>query len=284
MRDIRQRIRVVRNIQKITSAMEMVAAAGLKRAQSRVGAARPYAQKMAQVMGNLSQAAAEVEHPLLERREARRMAVVVITADRGLCGSYNTNVVRRAVELLREHSGLEQVVLPVGRKGPSSFRRFGYAMGTTFDLPTKNISLADARAITTEVRRLFESGEVDVVYLVYTRFYSALNLRPTVQQLLPLERPAGEEETAANEEYLFEPGPAQLLGSLLPRYLDVQVYQALVESVASEFGARMTSMRSATDNASEMIDRLSLNYNRARQAAITKELSEIVGGADALKG
>lgn len=294
MRDIRHRIRTVRNIQQITSAMEMVAAARLKRAQARVGAARPYADKMAEVMRNLSRATTDIAHPLLEVREPQRVAVVAITADRGLCGSYNTNLMRRAVKLLKaedeQHPEVtpeqEKMVLPVGRKGPSGFRRLGFALGQVFPLPGREVTMADAREITAEVRRLFESAEVDVVYLVYTRFLSALNLRPTVQQLLPLQTPAEEEAAAVlgADEYIFEPAPQHLLASLLPRYLDVQVYQALVESVASEHAARMTSMRSASDNAAEMIDRLTLSYNRARQAAITKEISEIVGGADALKG
>ena len=285
LRDIRQRIRIVRNIQKITSAMQMVAAARLKRAQNRVGAARPYAEKMAEVMRHLAGAASGIEHPLLEVREPRRMAVVVITADRGLCGSYNTNIVRTAMELLSEHKDLESVVLPVGRKGPSAFRQRGCTLGATFELPSRDVALADAQAITREVRRLFGSGEIDIAYLVYTRFISALRLQPTVQQLLPLQPPqAAESRLQGVEEYLFEPVPERFLASLLPRYLDVQVYQALVESVASEHGARMTAMRSATDNAAEMIDRLTLSLNRARQAAITREIAEIVGGADALKG
>lgn len=286
MRDIRRRIHVVRNIQQITKAMEMVAAARLKRAQSRVAATRPYAEKMAEVMSRLAEAASSIQHPLLEVREPRRMAAVVITADRGLCGSYHTNVVRCACELLRQHANLEQVVLPVGRKGPLAFRRLGYTLGATFPLPPRDVSLADARPISVEVRRLFEQGEVDLVYLVYTRFFSALRLQPTVAQLLPLQPPGAKEAraTLASEEYLFEPDPERLLSSLLPRYLEEQVFQALLESVASEQGARMTAMRSATDNAGEMIDRLTLSFNRARQAAITKEITEIVSGADALKG
>ncbi|NLC58041.1 MAG: ATP synthase F1 subunit gamma [Armatimonadetes bacterium] len=283
LRDIRQRIRIVRNIQKITSAMQMVAAARLKRAQDRVGAARPYAEKMAEVMSNLSRATTDISHPLLETRDPQRLAVVVVTADRGLCGSYNTNIIRQAVQLLRAHAELEAVVLPVGNRGPASFRRLGYTVGATFPLPSRDVLLSDAQAITAEVRRLFESGAVDLVYLVYTRFYSALRLQPTVQQLLPLQTPQAE-GVATAEEYLFEPEPHRLLANLLPRYLDMQVFQALVESVASEQGARMTSMRSASDNAAEMIDRLTLSFNRARQAAITKEIAEIVGGADALKG
>jgi len=238
------------------------------------------------VMRNLSRATTDIQHPLLEVREPRRMAAVVVTADRGLCGSYNSNVMRKAVELLRSRSELEQVVLPVGRKGPSGFRRRGFTLGACFPLPGKDVTLADAQAITAEVRRLFESGEVDLVFLVYTRFLSALRLQTTVQQLLPLQTSGGEEPRLglASDEYLFEPEPQRLLASLLPRYLDVQVYQALVESMASEQAARMTSMRSASDNAGEMIDRLTLSLNRARQAAITREIAEIVGGADALKG
>ncbi|HEX2999938.1 MAG TPA: ATP synthase F1 subunit gamma [Armatimonadota bacterium] len=286
MRDIRHRIRSVRNIQKITSAMQMVASARLRQAQNRVVAARPYAEKMVEVMGNLAQASAGIAHPLLEVREPRRMAVVAITAGRGMCGSYNVNVVRRVAELIQEHAQLDPLVLPVGQKGPAPLKHRGFTLGKYFPFPTGSLTLEFAQQITAEVRRLFEQGEVDLVYLVYTRFYSALNLKPTVLQLLPLEPPKREKEenVMTRMEYLFEPEPGELLASLLPRYLDVQVFQALVESVASESAARMTSMRSASDNAKKMIDLLTLSFNRARQSAITTEITEIVGGAEALKG
>ncbi|MDH7570295.1 MAG: FoF1 ATP synthase subunit gamma, partial [Armatimonadota bacterium] len=191
---------------------------------------------------------------------------------------------RKAVELLRANQMLGEVVFTVGKKGPASLARLGYTVAASFPLPSGDVAMSDALAISSEVRRRFEAGEIDVAYLVYTRFHSVLRLVPVVQQLLPLQPPEEAEAMAMVGEYLFEPEPRRLLASLLPRYLDAQVYQALVESVAAEHAARMTAMRNASDNAAEMIDRLTLNLNRARQAAITREIAEIVGGADALKG
>lgn len=282
LRELRTRKKAVENIEKITRAMKLVAAARLKRAQDRAQAARPYAERMQEVMQNLSRAAGEVTHPLLERREERTIAVIVVTSDRGLCGSYNTNVLRRAMELLRSRDPESVRLVLIGRKGMAFFRRHRYPIVATMPLSSTEIKFSDVQPIVTIVRELFESRQVDAVSIVYQQFVSPMTQRPTVLPLLPL-RPAAGEAVGGGEEILFEPSAEELLGHLLPRYVDTQVYRTLVEAVASEHGARMTSMSAATKNAGEMIDRLTLSLNRARQAAITKEIAEIVGGAEALK-
>jgi len=286
MRQIRSRIRVAKNIQQITKAMKMVAAARLKRAQDRVQSARPYSQKMREVMASLADAAAgAVEHPLLARREVAHTGILLITADRGLAGSYNAAVIRRAVELVNQFDPLTVRLYIVGRKGNAFFRKRGYNVVDTPQVNSNAFEFGDALAVARAVRQAFETAEIDELYVVYTKFFSPLTQRPTVMKLLPIETEAVEERGGAiATDYLFEPEPARLLGELLPRYVVTQVYQALLESVASEHGARMTSMSSATDNAGKMISTLTLSLNRARQAGITKEISEIVGGAEALKG
>jgi F-type H+-transporting ATPase subunit gamma len=284
MREIRTRIKTVKNIEKITRAMKLVAAARLKRAQSRVEAARPYAEKMQQVMRNLARAAGDVSHPLLAAREERNIAVIVITSDRGLAGSYNANILRRAMELLRPRDPATVRLVLLGRKGIAFFRRHAYPIVATMPLTSTEVSFDDVQPVVSVVRELFETEQVDAVYVVYSRFLSAMSQQPSILPLLPLKPPAeGEAAAEGGDEILFEPPADRLLARLLPRYVDTQVYRALVEAVASEHGARMTSMSAATNNAGEMIDTLTLSLNRARQAAITKEIAEIVGGAEALK-
>lgn len=284
LRETRNRIRSVKNIQKITQAMKMVAAARLNRAQARVQAARPYAEMMHEVMQRLSGAAGEVSHPLLEIREERNIAVVVLTSDRGLAGSYNTNLVRKTMDLLRPRDPETVRLVLLGRKGIQAFRRQPYQVVLQDGLNASDVSFTDVEPVVDVVRELFESAAVDAVYVVYSRFVSAINQVPTVLPLLPLKPPEAEGDGGAfTEDIIFEPAADELLARLLPRYVNTQVYRALVEAVASEHGARMTSMAAATTNAGEMIDRLTLSMNRARQAAITKEISEIVGGAEALK-
>jgi len=288
MREIRSRIRTVRNIEKITRAMKLVAAARLRRAQERVNAARPYAERMEQMMRRLSSAAAEVEHPLLEVREEHNVAVVVITSDRGLCGSYNTNVLRAAMVFLRQRQPEHVKLILLGRKGQQYFRRHRYPVVESHPLGTgAALSFADVQPIVRTLRAMFESGEVDAVYVIYQRFQSAMTQVPTVLPLLPLKPPEdpaeGDAGRAVSQDMLFEPGPEELLGRLLPRYVDTQVFRTVAEAIASEHGARMTSMSAATDNAGQMIETLTLSLNRARQAAITKEIAEIVSGAEALK-
>jgi F-type H+-transporting ATPase subunit gamma len=282
MKDIRQRIKVVRNIEKITSAMKMVAAARLKKAQDRAQAARPYADKMGQVMASLSHGAEGVSHPLLEVRPEENIAAIVIGADRGLAGSYNANVMRKTMQLLQERDPQSVKLVLIGRKASDFFRRRPYMVATTLGVPTAEVNFAAIRPIATKVRELFESREVDAVYLVYAQFVTAMTQRPTALKLLPIEPSVEEEEPGG--EFIFEPSSGELFGRLLPRYVDTQIYRALVEAVASEYGARMTAMTAATQNAGEMIDNLTLSYNKARQAAITKELLEIVSAAEALKG
>jgi F-type H+-transporting ATPase subunit gamma len=284
LRETRNRLRSVKNIQKITQAMKMVAAARLHRAQARVQAARPYAELMQQVMQRLSSAAGEVQHPLLEVREERNIAVIVLTSDRGLAGSYSTNLVRKAMELLRPRDPATVRLLLKGRKGIQAFRRHPYQVILQEGLNASEASMADVEPLVQVVRELFETAAVDAVYVVYSRFVSPTNQVATILPLLPLQPPAAEGEGSAfQEDIIFEPAADELLARLLPRYVNTQVYRALVEAVASEHGARMVSMSAATTNAGEMIDRLTLSMNRARQAAITKEISEIVGGAEALK-
>jgi F-type H+-transporting ATPase subunit gamma len=283
LREIRTRIRTVKNIEKITQAMKLVAAARLNRAQQRVQAARPYAEMMHQVMQRLSGAAEAVEHPLLEVREERNIAAILLTSDRGLCGSYNTNLVRKAMELLRGRDPTSVRLVLMGRKGISAFRRQPYPIVEQFPLNASDPSLADVEPVVEVVRGLFETEEVDAVYVVYSRFVNPMSQVPTILPLLPLKPPEAEEGTAFSEDIIFEPSADQLLAHLLPRYVNTQVYRALVEAVASEHGARMTSMSAATQNAGDMIESLTLSLNRARQAAITREIAEIVGGAEALK-
>lgn len=281
-REIRRRIRVVKNIEQITNAMKMVAAARLRKAQERVEAARPYAAQMQLMMQNLAAAGAEVAHPLLEAREGGRLGLVVFTSDRGLCGSYNVNIMRRATELIGNTPPEDVRLVVLGRKGQAFFKRRPYPIAASFDMSSTDVSFADVRRISGVVRRLFEGAEVDRVDLVFARFFSAMTQRPSALQLLPVAPPEGAE--IAETPYIFEPSPDVLLSSILPRYVDTQIYRAMVEAVASEHGARMTSMSNATNNAGDMIRDLTLELNRARQAGITSELAEIMGGVEALKG
>jgi F-type H+-transporting ATPase subunit gamma len=284
-RQIRQRIRVAKNIQQITKAMKMVAAARLKRAQDRVQAARPYAQTMREVMASLAGAAAgAVEHPLLQKREIQNTGILIITADRGLAGSYTSQILRRSFELVKEFDPTRLKLYIAGKKGNTFFRRRGYNVVETLTVNTNAVNFSEATEITRIVRAAFENGDIDELYVVSTKFISAITQQTQVVKLLPIETPEAVDGAAANADYIFEPEPERLLGELLPRYVLTQIYQALLESNASEHGSRMTSMSSATDNAGKMISTLTLQLNRARQANITKEISEIVGGAEALKG
>jgi len=291
MRQVRARIRVAKNIQQITKAMKMVAAARLKRAQDRVQSARPYAEQMRTVMGSLANAAGtSVAHPLLEQRASiKRIGIVAITADRGLCGSYATNILKKTAEVVRtcgpdgSTPALEDIRgIVIGRKGQAYFRRRGIPVAAEFAINMTGTTFGEAAEISRKAQAMYMSGEVDVVYLVYTKFLSALTQKPTSVQLLPLSTDA-DDAAGTSEEAIFEPDSTTLFGDMVPRSVDTLVYQALLEAVASEHGSRMTAMSSATDNAGKMIANLTLIANRARQAAITKEISEIVGGADALR-
>jgi len=281
VREIRARIATIKKIQQVTSAMKMVAAARLRRAQERAEAARPYAERMREMLADLAPSLQGMDHPLLQQREVRNVGVVVLGAQGGLAGSYNANIMREVQTLVRSLPVPARLVVR-GKRAISFLKRRNYNVVNEGMMPTNEVNLGEVRSLAGYIRHEFESGAVDEVYLVYSQFVSAMSQRPVALKILPLEAPAQEGGTAS-QDLIFEPNPEELLNRLLPRYVDVQVYRGMTEAVASEFGARMTSMTSASDNAGEMIKGLTLSYNRARQAAITKELAEIVGGAEALQ-
>ncbi len=285
LKQIRQRIRTSKNIRQITRAMKLVAAARLNRAKMRVEEARPFSEKMRDFMASVGGAGSLPAHPLLERREVKKVCLLLCTADRGLAGSFNTLLIRKASEFLRSLE-VPTSLFCVGKKGAQFFGKRGYEIVETYSVPTAGARLEDAIEVTNKVRAMFESGEVDAIYVCYSKFFSPIRQVPQVVQLLPIEPPAqdgGDDgATGASKEYAFEPSSEELLAMLLPKYLLTVVYQALLESSASEHGARMTAMTSATDNAGKMIADLTLVANRVRQAGITKEILEIVGGAEAL--
>ncbi|MDW8051929.1 MAG: ATP synthase F1 subunit gamma [Armatimonadota bacterium] len=285
LRAMRARIRAARNIQQITRAMKLVSAARLRRAQDRVLAARPYAQRMHEMLQELGRAGELPEHPLLQKREPRTYGFVLATSDRGLCGAYNMNLIRTLQNTMRAlNLTPEQVRLfCVGRRGYQYFSKRGYTVMLYRSMPTSGAGLEDARAVTSAIEQAFISGAVDRVMLIYSRFINPVTQRPVVLPLLPIEPPTGAED-GTKYDFIFEPSAEELLQRLLPRYLLTQVLQALLEASASEHGARMTAMSMATDNAGKMIQELTLVMNRIRQATITKEIAEVVGGAEALKG
>lgn len=279
LKALRKRILTVRSTQKITRAMKMVAAAKLRRAQEAAERARPYSQKLAELFGAIVAEVGADAHPLLARREEKRVDIVLLTSDRGLCGGYNTNVIRCAEGFLRERSVEAQLVL-VGKKAGEYYRRrsgpileqYTGMAGGSAEIATRIASTATER---------FRTEQTDAVYLVYNQFRSAISQVPTVVPLLPVPLPAVTDHAT---EYIFEPRRPELLALLLPAYVRALVTQAILEAAASEQGARMTAMESATNNAADMISSLTLLMNRTRQAAITRELMEIVSGAEALKG
>lgn len=282
LKQIRQRIRTSKNIQQITRAMKLVAAARLKKAQDRVLEARPYSEKMRDFMLSLGGAGELPEHPLLVRRPVQRIGLILVTADRGLAGSYNTNLIRKAGDFLKE-TNLPTKIIGVGKKGQQFFGKRGYEIVPVL-VPTAGATLKEAGEVNALARQMFESGEVDAIYLCYSKFYSPIRQVPQVVQLLPIEPPqvdvAGQ---GSSKSYSFEPDAEQLLGFILPKFVLTLIYQAMIEASASEHGSRMTAMTSATDNAGKMIQSLTLKANRERQAGITKEILEVVGGAEALK-
>jgi F-type H+-transporting ATPase subunit gamma len=286
LRDIQRRIRSVQSTQKITRAMKLVAAAKLRRAQERILAARPYAAKMGELLGNLVSAAGGgdgAQHPLLEQREGPRRQIVIITADKGLAGAFNTNVIRRALEFVRQSNTAEVTLVVVGRKARDFYRRRQWTIKRDMIGFWDRLAYAHAAELADYFMQQYLDGEVDEVHLVYNEFRSVVSQRAVREQLLPIPRTAeGEGDTAA-VDYIYEPSPAAILGELLPRHVRTQVFRALMESLAGEYGARMTAMEAATKNAKEMIDVLTIQYNKARQEKITKELLDIVGGAEALK-
>ncbi len=284
LRDIRKRIRSVRNTQQITKAMKMVAAAKLRKAQDAILSARPYAQMLDHIISEVVGRAEWVAHPLLMARPLKKVELVVITSDRGLAGGFNSNVLRRALRFFYDQQQTYNKIdiSTIGRKSHDFFRRRKIAVRKDFAGLYSRLDYQAAADIAAAFAADFAAGEVDGVFLLYNEFISAISQRVTMVQLLPLrssEPPAG----PASVDFKYEPDVASVLGKLAPQAVAIRFYRALLESVASEHGARMSAMEKATTNASDMIDRLTLFYNRTRQAVITKELMEIVSGAEALK-
>jgi F-type H+-transporting ATPase subunit gamma len=283
LKAIRRRVASVRNIQQITKAMKMVSAARLRRAQEAALAARPYAEKLEEVLQNLASQGATLSHPLLETREEKNIDLILITSDRGLCGGFNSSLIRTAETFAQEHAGQKVTISLIGRRGFDYFRRRSVAMGEQHINLFGKFTSSLAHEIGARMSQRFLDGETDGVYVLYARFRSAISQIPTIDKILPVSSKE-EASTQAPLEYLYEPAAEELLASLLTRYVDMLVYRAMLESVASEHGARMTAMENATSNAVEMIGRLTLDMNRARQSSITRELLEIVSTSEALKG
>jgi F-type H+-transporting ATPase subunit gamma len=287
LRDIRRRIRSVESTQKITRAMKLVAAAKLRRAQERLVSARPYAVKIAELLSSLVRRAEGEAHPLLVRRPAARKRLVIITADKGLCGAFNSNILRASLAFLREQGEASVTLVVVGKKARDFYRRRQYEIKSEMLGFFDRLAYSHAQELAGGLMQEYLSGEVDEVHLIYNEFRSVAVQRVKREQLLPIESAdaadgQGGAEGAAGD-YIYEPSPEAILAALLPRHVTTQVYRALMESVAGEYGARMTAMEAATKNAKEMISVLSIQYNKARQERITKELLDIVGGAEALR-
>jgi len=280
--DLRRRIRAVKNTQQITKAMKMVAAAKLKRAQDRVTSSRPFAKKMSAVLGGLgAKVADEFSHPLLDERGDERYLIVLVSADKGLAGGFNANVIKATQAFMKANE-----MIPVGRKGRDFFKRREVTfleeyVGLT---GTGRVNHADAVEVANKIIKTFtEDTTIDKVFLVFTEFKTVLSQKPVIEQILPIPRDIVEEgaETGAQAEYIYEQPAAEIFGKLLPKQIETQIYKGMLESTASEQGSRMTAMDSASKNAGELIDSLTLNMNRIRQAAITKEIIEVVSGAAA---
>lgn len=282
-KEIRNQIGSIKSTQKITSAMEMVAASKMRKAQERMQATRPYAEKMRQVIGHIARSNKDYRHPFMQDREVKRVGFIVVSSDRGLCGGLNANVFKRLVTEMREwkEKGVETDICAIGQKGASFFRSYGgnvvAAVTHVGDNPAANELVGSVKVMLDN----FEQGKIDRVYLVSNEFVNTMTQSPQSLQLLPL--PEGEDEDVGHQwDYIYEPDPRPILDGLLPRYIESQVYQGVVENLACEQAARMIAMKSATDNAGDIIDELQLAYNKARQAAITQEISEIVSGASSV--
>ena len=281
-RDLTRRIRSVKGTQQITKAMKMVAAAKLRRAQAAVENARPYADTLSKVLANVA-GRTEQSHPLLERRDGGRVWLVAISSDKGLCGSFNANMLRQVEKDLKNQRWPDVEVIAIGRKASDYFRVRDFSVAHEERETMSALSVADGQRLGAMFMKAFTSGQVDEVTLVYNKFVSVLRQEITFEQLLPIEPPAADPDAEdAGTDYLYEPDAAGLLAELLPRYVETEIQRVLYDSAAAEQASRMTSMGAATKNAGEMIDALTMLYNRTRQAAITKELIEIVSGAQAL--
>ncbi|MBE95919.1 F0F1 ATP synthase subunit gamma [Marinobacter sp.] len=280
-KEIRNQISSIKSTQKITSAMEMVAASKMRKAQERMKATRPYAEKMRQVIGHIAKANVQYKHPFMVEREVKRVGYVVVSTDRGLCGGLNINLFKALVRDMRawKEKGVEADLCTIGQKGASFFRSYGgnvvAALTHLGDSPSSEKLIGNVKVMLDA----FSEGKIDRLYLVSNEFENTMTQTPQVEQILPLPPGEDEEEIKNQWDYLYEPDARQILDGLLPRYIESQVYQGVVENLACEQAARMIAMKSATDNAGGIIDELQLAYNKARQAAITQEISEIVSGA-----
>ena len=282
--DLRRRIKSVKNTEQITKAMKMVSAAKLRRAQEKVLAARPYAsllgEMMGSILGNQAEDSPALTHPLLVRREEKRILLLLLSGDKGLCGAFNSNALKASQRFLRDHSDASIELELIGRRGADYYRRREVPVAGEWINVFANIDFNVAKEIGRKVMDRFIAAEIDSVYLIYNEFKSVMTQTIVVKRMLPVKMPESE---GGSREYIYEQQPAEIFRTLLPKYVDTTIYQAMVESGASEHAARMTAMGSATRNAGEMIDKLTLHLNRVRQASITKELIEVVSGAQALE-
>ncbi|HWT87427.1 MAG TPA: ATP synthase F1 subunit gamma [Candidatus Angelobacter sp.] len=276
--DFRRRIRSVKNTQQITRAMKFVAAARLRRAQEKALAARPYARELAKMLRSIMGRIDEPQHPLLATRAEERVLVIVLTGERGLAGAFNTNILKKANEVFRANKGKKLSVIPVGKKGRDSLKRAGFEFAAEYVNVLAKVEFSTAREIANLVTELYKKEEIDAVYIVFSEFKSVISSNLTVEKLLPVEKmeaAGGESQT----DYIYEQPVEKLLDRLLPRYVETTILRAMLESSAAEYAARMTAMESATKNAGEVIQGLTLHMNKVRQAAITREIIEIVSGA-----
>ncbi|MGA2421240.1 MAG: ATP synthase F1 subunit gamma [Candidatus Acidiferrum sp.] len=285
--DFRRRIRSVKNTQQITRAMKFVAAARLRRAQESALAARPYAVELARMLRSIMSRIDEPQHPLLAKREEKNVLVIVLSGERGLAGAFNSNILRKANDFIRQQSGKKIVALPVGKKGRDSLKKAGFPFAAEYVNVLAKVDFGVARAISTLVTELYTKEEIDAVYIVFSEFKSVMSANLVVEKLLPVEEIRGGDGKSGEQkkdetpvDYIYEQPPEQLLGKLLPRYIETQVLRSMLESSAAEYAARMVAMDSATKNAGDVIEALTLHMNKVRQAAITKEIIEIVSGAN----
>src|SRR5215470_6680324 len=278
--DFRRRIRSVKNTQQITRAMKFISAAQLRRAQESALAARPYATELARVLRSTMSRIDEPEHPLLAKRPEKNVLTIVLTGERGLCGAFNTNILKKANEFFRQNRDRKTVVIPVGKKGRDSLKRAGFSFAAEYVNVLAKVDFGVAREVSALVTELYKKEEIDAVYIIFSEFKTVMTANLVVEKLLPVAEIREEEGQSANQvDYIYEQPPEQILDKLLPRYIETQVLRAMLESSAAEHAARMTSMESATKNAGEVIQALTLHMNKVRQAAITKEIIEIVSGA-----
>lgn len=284
-KEIRSKIASIKNTQKITRAMEMVAASKMRTTQGRMRASKPYATKIYDVVRHIARASSEYRHPFMVTREIKRIGVIVVTSDRGLCGGLNANLLRETLRNMRQwqHEGKEIDLCVIGRKGQAFFKRVGGRVIASVDQLGDKPGVKDLIGVVKVMLDAFYKGEIDSLHIVYNEFINTMTQKPILNQLLPL--PISDEDIKAlghHWDYIYEPDAKDLLDRLLERYIELQAYQAVVENIACEQAAKMIAMKSATDNAGDLIKEFQLAYNKARQAAITQELAEIVGGADAL--